>query len=289
MMHAHPPPATHSLSIDLHTHSTYSDGVLTPAELVRRAASRGVSLLALTDHDETGGLVEAMQAASGLDIRLVPGVEISSGWNGQTVHIVGLDIDAHAPELADGLASIRRSRGERAVRIAAQLDAAGVTGSLPGAARHAGTSAAIGRSHFARFLVEQKHVRNTGDAFRRYLGAGRVGYVPPSWPDLAQAIDWIHCAGGLAVLAHPDRYRLPPRVMQSLFEAFGQSGGDAIEISSDGRFKASAQVRLARQFGFALSSGSDFHAPGKNVADLGDVTEIPTGVPAVWQRLRATR
>lgn len=277
------------MSIDLHTHSTYSDGVLTPAALVRRAASRGVSLLALTDHDETGGLEEAEQAAFEVNILLVPGVEISVAWNGHTLHLLGLDIDPHAPELADGLASIRHSRGERAVRIAAQLDAVGVPGSLPGAARHAGNSAAIGRSHFARFLVEQKHVRNTSDAFRRYLGAGRCGYVPPSWPELAQAIDWIHCAGGQAVLAHPDRYRLAPRVMQSLFEVFGQSGGDGIEISSDGRFKASAQIRPARQFGFALSSGSDFHAPGKYVADLGDVTEIPTGVPALWQRLRAMR
>ena len=187
------------------------------------------------------------------------------------------------------MASIRRSRGERAVRIAAQLDAVGVTDSLPGATRHAGNCAAIGRSHFARFLVEHKHVRNTSDAFRRYLGAGRSGYVPPCWPELSQAIDWIHCAGGQAVLAHPDRYRLSPRAMQCLLEAFRQSGGDAIEISRDGRFKASAQVRLARQFGFAVSSGSDFHAPGKNVADLGDVTEIPTDVPAVWQRLRAMR
>jgi 3',5'-nucleoside bisphosphate phosphatase len=277
------------LSIDLHTHSTYSDGVLTPAELVRRAASRGVSLLALTDHDETGGLAEATQAASEVDILLVPGVEISAVWNGQTVHIVGLDIDARAPQLADGLASIRRSRGERAVRIAAQLDAVGVTGSLPGAARHAGSSAAIGRSHFARFLVEQKHVRNTNDAFSRYLGTGRSGYVPPCWPEFAQAIEWIHRAGGQAVLAHPDRYRLSPRLVHCLFEAFAKSGGDGVEISSDARFKASAQIRLARQFGFALSSGSDFHAPGKNVVDLGDVTEIPNGVPAVWQRLRAMR
>ncbi len=160
---------------------------------------------------------------------------------------------------------------------------------MSGAKRHAGNSAAIGRSHFARFLVEQKHVRNTNDAFRRYLGAGRPGYVPPSWPELAQATDWIHRAGGHAVLAHPDRYRLPPRVMQSLFEAFRQCGGDAIEISSDGRSRDSAQIRLARRFGFALSSGSDFHAPGKNVADLGDATEIPIGAPALWQRLRTMR
>jgi 3',5'-nucleoside bisphosphate phosphatase len=277
------------LRIDLHTHSTYSDGVLTPAELIRRAASRDVGLLALTDHDETGGLAEAALAAAEADIVLVPGVEISADWEGHTIHIIGLDIDAHAPDLVDGLASIRRSRAVRAVQIADQLDSAGVAGSLAGAARFAGSAAAIGRSHFARFLVEQRHVRNTSDAFSKYLGAGRPGYAPPSWPELGQAINWIHCAGGLAVLAHPDRYRVSPRVRQAMFEAFGQAGGDAIEISSDGRFKYSTQIRLARQFGFALSSGSDFHAPGRNVADLGDVTEIPADEPAVWQRLRATR
>jgi predicted metal-dependent phosphoesterase TrpH len=263
--------------------------VLSPADLVRRAASRGVSLLALTDHDETGGLAEAAQVADELDVRLVPGVEISVAWNGQSLHIVGLDIDAHAPELVGGLASIRHSRGERATTIATRLEAVGVSGSLPGAIRQAGNCAAIGRSHFARFLVEHKHVRNTSDAFRLYLGAGRCAFVAPCWPELAAAIDWIHRAGGQAVLAHPDRYRLAPRVMQSLFEAFRQSGGDAIEIGADGRFKSSAPVRLARRFGFALSSGSDFHAPGKNVADLGDATEIPSGVPAVWQRLRMSR
>jgi predicted metal-dependent phosphoesterase TrpH len=243
----------------------------------------------LTDHDETGGLAEATRIAADAGILLVSGVEISAAWNGRTIHIVGLDIHAHAPQLVEGLASIRRTRGERAARIAAQLTAAGVPDSLAGAARHAGNLAAIGRSHFARFLVERKHVRNTSDAFSRYLGAGRCGYVPPCWPELAQAIDWIHDAGGQAVLAHPDRYRLTPSLMQSLFEEFAHNGGDAVEISSDGRFKSSAQVRLARQFGFALSSGSDFHAPGKNVADLGDVTQIPDGVPAVWQRFRAMR
>jgi predicted metal-dependent phosphoesterase TrpH len=277
------------LSIDLHTHSIYSDGVLTPAELVLRAVSRGVRLLALTDHDETGGLAEASQAACGRDIVLVPGVEISASWNHHTIHIVGLDIDAQAPGLVEGLASIRRCRGERAIRIAAQLDAAGITGSLQGARLHAGNSAAIGRSHFARFLVEQKHARHTNDAFRHYLGTGRVGYVPPVWPVLAQALQWIRCAGGRSVLAHPNRYRLTPHTMQGLFEAFATSGGEAIEISADSHSGRSAQVRLARRFGFELSSGSDFHAPGINVPDVGDVTQIPASERAVWQQLRAGR
>jgi len=274
------------LSIDLHTHSTYSDGVLPPADLVQRAASRGVTLLALTDHDETGGLVEAQEAASDCDVSFVPGVEISALWNGQTIHVLGLDIDPGAADLMAGLAYIRQLRGDRATHIAAQLDAAGVSGSLQGAARLAGSAAAIGRSHFARFLVEQRHARNFSDAFRRYLGAGRVGYVPPGWPGLEQAIGWIHAAGGQSVLAHPDRYRLSARARQGLFEAFAQSHGDAVEFSRDSGFKSSSQIRLAQHFGFALSSGSDFHAPGKNVADVGDVSQIPAGVPALWQRLR---
>ena len=246
-------------------------------------------MLALTDHDETGGLAEAAEAARGFDIVLVPGVEISATWNNQTVHIVGLDIDAQAPVLVAGLASIRRRRSERAIRIAAQLDAAGIADSLPGASRYAGNCAAIGRSHFARFLVERKHARNTNDAFHRYLGTGRVGYVAPVWPVLAQAVDWIHCAGGRSVLAHPDRYRLTPHAMHDLLEAFASSGGDAIELSGDSRSSRSAQIRLARQFGFALSSASDFHAPGINVPDVGEATQIPASERAVWQQLRTTR
>ena len=270
----------------MHTHSTYSDGVLAPAELVRRAASRGVSLLALTDHDETGGLAEAQQAASRCGVLFVPGVEISALWSGQTVHVLGLDIDPRAPDLVVGLSANRRSRSERAVRIAAQLDAAGVAGSLQGAARLAGDAAAIGRGHFARFLVEQRHARSTSDAFRRYLAAGRAAHVLPSWPAMDQAIGWIHAAGGQAVLAHPDRYHLSMRARQFLLEAFAQSHGDAVEFSRDSGFKYSNQIRLARHFGFALSSGSDFHAPGKNVADVGDASPIPAGLPAIWQRLR---
>jgi 3',5'-nucleoside bisphosphate phosphatase len=246
-------------------------------------------MLALTDHDETGGLAEAAQAACGHDIVLVPGVEISATWNNHTVHVVGLDIDAREPVLVEGLASIRSCRSERAIRVAAQLDAAGITGSLQGAARHAGNFAAIGRSHFARFLVEHKHVRNTNDAFQRYLGTGRVGYVAPVWPVLAQAVEWIRCAGGQSVLAHPDRYRLTPDALENLLGAFATSGGNAIEISGDSHSSRSRQVRLARRFGFDLSSGSDFHGPGINVPDVGEATKIHASEHALWQQLRTSR
>ena len=278
---------TFLLSIDLHTHSTYSDGVLTPAELVRRAAARGVHMLALTDHDETGGIAEAQLAAAEAGIGLVPGVEISATWNDLTLHILGLDIDPQSPHLIEGLATIRNLRDTRAVRIAAQLDALGIAGSLAGAQRHARGPGALGRNHFARFLVEHKYVRNANDAFRLYLGSGRQAYVPPVWPELNAVVELIHRSGGLAVLAHPDRYSLSTRMMQALFEDFDQAGGDAVEVNAEGRFGSSTQVRLARQFGFALSSGSDFHAPGKGVPNVGDAVEIPGALPAIWQQLRA--
>lgn len=271
----------------MHTHSTYSDGVLTPAELVRRAAARGVHTLALTDHDETGGIAEAQRVAAEAGIRLVAGVEVSTTWNELTLHILGLDIDPQSPHLVAGLAAIRQLRQTRAERIAVQLDALGIAGSLAGAQRHARGPGALGRNHFARFLVEQKFVRNANDAFRLYLGSGRGAYVPPVWPALESVVEMIHAGGGLAVLAHPDRYRLSPRMMESLFEIFSAAGGDAVEVNAEGRFGSSTQVRLARRFGFALSSGSDFHAPGKGVPDVGDAVEIPGALPALWQQLRA--
>ena len=261
--------------------------MLTPAELVRRAAARGVHTLALTDHDETGGIAEARLAAADAGIRLIAGVEISTTWNELTLHVLGLDIDPQSSRLIKGLAAIRQMRDTRAARIAAQLDALGITGSLAGARRHARGPGALGRNHFARFLVEHKYVRSANDALRLYLGAGRAGYVPPVWPELDTVVELIHSAGGLAVLAHPDRYRLSPRMMESLFETFSAAKGDAVEVNAEGRFGSSAQVRLARRFGFALSSGSDFHAPGKGVPDVGDAVEIPGALPAVWQQLRA--
>ena len=263
--------------------------MLTPADLIRRAAAKGVRLLALTDHDETGGLDEASRATCGLDVVLIPGVEISAAWQSQSVHVLGLDIDPCALPLSKGLAAIRRLRSERAVMIAGKLESVGITGSLAGAMRHAGGSAALGRNHFARYLVEHKHARNPNDAFHRYLGTDRIAYAPLRWPDIEQAVDWIHCAGGQAVLAHPDRYRLTPIAMQRLFEDFAKAAGDAIEITSAERFKLSPLILLARKFGFALSSGSDFHAAGKNVPDLGQVTQIPSGERPLSLRLRSSR
>lgn len=276
-----------SLRIDLHSHSTYSDGVLNPAALVQRAALNRVAMLALTDHDEVGGLAQAATAARETAIAFVPGVEISVTWASQTVHVLGLWIDPENAVLNGGLAEMRASRRERAVRIAEQLEAVGIPDSLAGASRYADNLAAIGRTHFARYLVEQGCVRNAGAVFKRYLTPGRPGYVPHQWASLDQALAWIHAAGGCAVLAHPDRYRLSVVQMHALFDQFKQLGGSAIEISGGVRSSPLRQLRVARQFGFAVSVGSDFHAPGEAVADLGEVAELPKGTRTVWQEREA--
>lgn len=193
------------ISIDLHSHSTRSDGLLNPRDLVTRAAQRGVSVLALTDHDVTSGLAEARDCAGEHGIDLVYGVEISVTWNGQTLHIVGLRIDPDHPELAEGLASLREGRRRRAESIADELEKAGVTGSLAGARTHVTNPDLVGRAHFARFLVERGYARDVSGVFRKFLVSGKPGYVPHQWAGLEQAVSWIRASGGTAVLAHPGR------------------------------------------------------------------------------------
>jgi predicted metal-dependent phosphoesterase TrpH len=270
------------LRIDLHSHSTYSDGVLTPAELIRRAASNHVSVLALTDHDEVGGLGEAADAAREARLVLVPGVEISATWAGYTVHVLGLAINPRNPRLADGLAGQKAMRWARATLIAERLSLVGITDTLSGAVRHAGESVP-GRAHFARYLAEQGVARNMQTAFSRYLAAGRPGFVAQNWAPLEQAIAWIHAAGGCAVLAHPDRYPFSALQLNACLERFKESGGDAIEYGGGSRSGQASVLRSARSFGFALSAGSDFHAPASGAGDLGGAAQIPCDMRTVWQ------
>ncbi len=278
-----------SLRIDLHSHSTYSDGVLTPAALIERASHNRLTMLALTDHDEVGGLAEAAAAARDAGIVFVPGVEVSVTWAGLTVHVIGLGIEPRNAPLTHGLAGIRRSRGLRAEQIAQQLDAAGIANSLAGASRHAGDAAVIGRGHFARFLVEQGHAADTKAAFKKYLGPGKCGYVAHRWVSLGHAIAWIRGAGGHAVLAHPDRYRLAPLQMHALLDEFKQHGGQALEICGGRRANPLPMLRLATHFGFSLSAGSDFHAAAQGPADLGDIPPFPDGARMLWQDWEALR
>ncbi len=271
---------------DLHAHSTVSDGTLTPGELVARAASRGLDVLALTDHDDIGGIAEAEHAAEGTCVRVVPGVEVSVTWGSRTVHIVGLRIDPASPALAQGLQTIREGRDARAIRIGAALAKAGVQGAYEGALRHATSDRLVSRTHFARHLVQSGHARSMQDAFKRFLKEGRPGYVPHAWATLADAVYWIHAAGGQAIVAHPARYRLTATGLRRLLGEFKDLGGDGVEVFSPSQSIAEAEdcARCARVFGLLGSTGSDFHDPGESPLDLGALPPIPFGVEPVWSR-----
>lgn len=270
--------------IDLHSHSTHSDGVLRPRELVARAAERGVRVLALTDHDETGGLAEARACAGQAGIALVNGVEVSVTWGGQTIHVVGLHIQPEHPALAAGLAGLRAGRRQRAISMAAELAKAGIEGSLEGARRYVTNPELVGRAHFARFLVERGYARDVHAVFKKYLAAGKPGYVPHQWTGLERAVNWINASGGMAVLAHPGRYRLSDAQRDALFGEFKQAGGAGIEVVTGSHTVDQFELyaRYARRFGLLASAGSDYHGPGEGYRDLGDLPELPAGCKPVW-------
>lgn len=271
---------------DLHSHSTHSDGLLEPAAVVERAAARGVDVLALTDHDDTGGLAEARQAADAAGIALVPGAELSVSWESHTVHVIALQIDPANAVLSEGLASIRSGRDARARRMAQSLAQAGIPDAYEGARRYVTSERLISRTHFARFLVEAGHVKETKDAFKRFLTPGKPGYVPHAWATLPQAVDWIHAAGGQAVVAHPGRYKVTATGMRRLLGEFRDAGGDGIEVLSSSHTHAqfAEYATYARTFGLLASCGSDYHGPGESWLDLGDLPALPVGVTPVWTR-----
>ena len=273
------------LRYDLHCHSTHSDGLLTPTELVRRSAQRGVDVLALTDHDELSGLAEARAEAKAAHIRLVDGAELSVSWRDLTLHVVGLRVDPDCPALRDGLAAIRAGRSGRARRIGDALAAAGIDGAYEGALKFVTSERLISRTHFARFLVEAGHGRETRDIFKSYLVPGKPGHVAHAWASVPEAIAWIHVAGGQAVLAHPGRYKLSPTGMRELLAEFRDAGGDGIEVLSPSHSDAQIAefARHARRFGFLASSGSDYHGPRESYVDLGDMPALPAGLTPIWQ------
>jgi len=270
---------------DLHCHSTRSDGLLPPAALVERAAARGVDVLALTDHDEVSGLPEARDAASLAGIEFVCGSELSVSWEDQTIHVIGLRIDPDNAALTAGLTAIREGRATRARRMGTALATAGISGAYEGALKYVTSERLVSRTHFARWLVEAGHARDVKDVFKRYLVAGKPGYVAHAWATLGQAIDWIHSAGGQAVVAHPGRYRLSACDMRRLLAEFRDAGGDAIEVLTPAHTAAQYTefATLCRVFGVRASCGSDFHGPGESWMDLGDLPPLPAGVVPVWQ------
>jgi predicted metal-dependent phosphoesterase TrpH len=272
------------LAVDLHTHSTRSDGTLAPAELVRRAHDRGVSVLALTDHDDMSGIAEAREKGLELGVHVLPGVEVSVTWHGATLHVLGLGIDPQAQGITAGLAEVRSGRMDRARAIAARLEAAGVVAPLEGALRFAANDGMVGRVHFARLLVERGLVRDTSAAFRRFLGEGKPGHVRHRWPGLDVAVGWIRDAGGVAVLAHPARYGLRTARMRALLDEFRALGGEAVEVVTGNHTpdEQGMYARLAEAVGLHASAGSDFHGPGESWWDVGQLPDLPAGCEPVW-------
>lgn len=269
---------------DLHTHTWHSDGTLSPAELVARAHRQGVTVLAVTDHDVTDGIPPARVAATELGLTLIPGVEISVTWQAQTVHVVGLGIDPNDGALQAGLTRLRACRQWRAQEIGRRLNRHRISGAFEGAAR-AARGAVISRVHFARFLMEQGHVANMRQAFRRYLADGGPAYVPGRWAELNEAVEWIRKAGGQAVLAHPARYKLNRRNLRRLLINFKDGGGVAVEVVSGchSRQEVERFGTLARQYNLLASVGSDYHGPEKPWVELGKGPAPPSDCTPVWR------
>jgi 3',5'-nucleoside bisphosphate phosphatase len=259
--------------------------VLEPAALVERAAQRGVKVYALTDHDVVSGLQEARAAAEASGIELIDGVEVSVTWHGHTIHVVGLLIDPENEVLVMGLAANRAGRSERAERISAALEKLGIPCALEGARAYVTNPELVSRTHFARFLVESGRARSTQAVFDQYLGTGRPAYVPHEWASLETALGWIHAAGGLAVLAHPGRYKLGELECDALLGRFRELGGIGIEVvtGSHTTEEYGYWAKRSRAFGLFASVGSDFHGPHESSRDLGDLPALPSGCTPIWQ------
>jgi len=272
------------LVYDLHTHSTASDGTLTPAELVSHAAASGVEVLALTDHDTTAGIANALQAATDHQpFRLVAGIELSVTWNRQTIHIVGLGIDPRDSHLQQGLVRIMEFRQWRAEEIGRRLAREGIDNAYQHA-KALSNGRLISRTHFGRHLVQIGKAKDTRDVFRHYLVAGKPGHVAGEWAALDEAIGWIHHAGGQAVIAHPARYRMTRSKLRKLIGQFRECGGEAIEVVSGSHSKDDVftMARHAADFGLLASAGSDFHSPEHAWNSMGRLPQIPHGITPVW-------
>ncbi len=272
---------------DLHCHSVVSDGTLTPEALAARAKANGVELWALTDHDEVGGQARAAAAARACGLPYLTGVEISVTFAAETVHIVGLGFDATDPRIVAGLARTRGGRGERAQEMAEQLAAVGIQDAFEGALKYVGNPELISRTHFARYLVEIGACKDTPEVFRKYLTEGKPGFVPHRWASLKDAVSWITQCGGVAVIAHPARYKFTTNEEYALFSEFKQHGGQAVEVvtGSHSAAEAVSYAAMAREFGLAASRGSDFHSPDESHTDLGALPFLSADLTPVWTLL----
>ena len=275
------------LNADLHCHSVVSDGTLTPEALAARASANGVELWALTDHDELGGQHRALAAAKAHGMKYLTGAEISVTFLDQTVHIVGLGFDADDPQLLQGLRQTRGGRGQRAMEMSEGLAKVGIKDAYEGALKFVGNPELISRTHFARFLVESGVCKETNEVFRKYLTEGKPGFVPHRWATLKDAVTWITQAGGLAVIAHPARYKFTPNQEFALFTEFKGHGGQGVEVVTGSHTAAEylTYAELAREFGLVASRGSDFHSPDESHTELGTLPYLPGNLTPVWDVL----
>lgn len=279
--------AQNILNADLHCHSVVSDGTLSPEALAERAKSNGVELWALTDHDEIGGLQRAAAAAKANGIHFLTGAEISVTFAGETVHIVGLGFDANDPAMVQGLHATRGGRQQRAMKMADGLAKVGIRDAYDGALKFVGNPELISRTHFARFLVESGTCSSTSEVFRKYLTEGKPGYVPHGWATLKDAVTWITHAGGVAVIAHPGRYKFTANEEYALFTDFKAHGGQAVEVVTGSHSPPEyiKYAETAKEFGLAASRGSDFHCPVESRIDLGGLPFLPGELTPVWTLL----
>ena len=275
------------MNADLHCHSAVSDGTLEPEALAARAKANGVELWALTDHDEIGGQQRAIAAAAEIGLPYLTGTEISVTFADVTVHIVGLGFDPDNAALAAGLHATRGGRRERAMEMSDGLAKVGIHGAYDGALKYVGNPELISRTHFARYLVESGVCADTSEVFRRFLVEGKPGFVPHRWATLGNAVKWITEAGGIAVIAHPARYRFTPTEEYAFFSEFKQHGGRGVEVVTGSHSSADAvrYTETALEFDLLASRGSDFHGPGESHMDLGSLPPLSPRLPPVWEAL----
>ena len=288
-------PSVKIVLIDFHTHTAASDGALSPRDLVALACERKVDMLAITDHDTVAGYLAVAQPDDGQQwsasaqhhpgVQLIPGIEFSCRWSATTIHILGLGMDCAHPAMREGLDMLNEARVERGKKIARRLEALGFVGALAGALAEAGDSQ-LGRPHFSAWMVSQGHVSDHNQAFDKYLGQGKTGDVKAFWPELAQVVQWIVAAGGVAVIAHPLKYKFTRMKLRRMVIDFMAAGGAGIEISSG--YQTPDQTdqvrRLAGEFALEVSVGSDFHREGPYNPQPGVALPALEGLRGVWER-----
>lgn len=272
-------------NFDFHCHSTVSDGLLPPQEVAQRAAANGVDLWALTDHDDLDGLSIARETAEAAGMRFINGVEISIEWQGLPIHILGLGFDNQNPVLVEALDQLRIGRLERAKRMGDAFAAIGIHGVFEGALSFATNPSLVSRAHFARYLVSIGIAQDVPTVFQMYLRPGKPGYVDHRWASLEEAVGWIGAAGGVAVVAHPGRYKMSGGDMRRFLDQFKEMGGQGLEVTCGSHSPDNVMhfARLARHYAFHASRGSDFHGPAESYVDLGKLPPLPEDLKPVWR------